>query len=136
MNRREAFIAGASTTGALVIPTVALGAKKHMGPKFAADLHITHRGLHVDAEGPMGDWRWDADYGYIAAVLVQGHVKGHGMTERVHPEDRYWHATVTADRWHIRFHPGPAAAHGVLLIPDGREAYSYAWTVPVELVQR
>lgn len=134
MNRREAIAASVMpAAAAFTFPVAASAARKHMGPKFYPQLTL-YRDQVVHTCGPVGAWEWDTDYGYIAVVIVQSGHKGHGMSDRVDRGDLRWTARIVADHHH--FHPGPAMAHGVLLIPDGREAYSYAWTVPVELVQR
>jgi hypothetical protein len=128
INRRRAL--GVALAG-LVVPTDVALARHKMDSRFDRTLRVRRDGLVVAAMGPVGDWPWDSEYGYIAAVVVQNGVKGHGISARVEKGDKRWHAHVVADRH--RFRPGSATAYGVLLSPDGREAYSYAWTVPVQL---
>jgi hypothetical protein len=135
MNLRQAITAGAAGAGSLVLPAAAYATRKHMGPRFDATLHVRHDGLVIDAEGPVGDWTWDADYGCIAVVIVQGDTKGTGISWPVHRDDDEWHAPHVIANYH-RFRPGSAMAHGVILIPDGHDAYSYAWSVPVQLAYR
>lgn len=135
MNRKQVIAAGVAGAGTVMLPAAARAATKHMGPRFDTELTVRHDGLVIDAEGPVGEWTWDVDYGVIAAVIVQGDTTGTGLSWPVHRDDDEWHAPHVIANYH-RFRPGSAMAHGVLLIPDGRDAYSYAWSVPVQLAYR
>ncbi len=147
MDRSKFLTVGVVGAAGMVLPALADAKKRHMGPKFDSTLHLVskhhkmnsrfnheqhvrHDGLVVVARGPMGGQLDGA--GYVAAVIMQGHRIGHGISEMYGPEDTEWDADVVAD--HGQFRVGSAMAHGVLIQPDSDDVYTYAWSMHVQLV--
>ena len=133
MNRKSFLQRGAAGAAVgvsgLIVPTVA-EAGHRMGPKFASTLKLARNGSHVYAHGPLGA---HDEPTYVAVILMQNGHFAHGISRRYSVRhDDQWTAVAWVDSH--RLHVGPAMAHGVQVLPESEEVYTYNWSMPVHLV--